>query len=81
MLQKAEILQRAEEKIYHITDEHVKGLLQSKLNEFQRKQSSTKKETLISFFHEVCEELQQNMDTEENVILEDQYDERDWDEQ
>ena len=41
-----------------------------------------KKEILISFFHEVCEELQHNVDTEENVILEDdQYEEKDCSEQ
>lgn len=54
---KAEILQRAEDKINLLIDGDAKDVLQSKLNELKRKQSSTRKEILISFFHEVCENI------------------------
>ena len=78
---KAEILQRAQDKINLLTDDDTKDVLQSKFNELKRRQSSTRKEILISFIYDVCEELRHNVDTEEVVFLEDQYDGREWSEQ
>lgn len=74
---KAEILNRAEERVTLSTDEDVTGVLWVKLNELKRKQLSSKKEALLSFFHEVCEELKQNVDPENVEFLEDANDEGD----
>ena len=43
------------------------------MNELKRKQSSLKKEVLLSFFYEVCEELNQVVDNEQEILfMEDQ---------
>ena len=51
---KSEILERAEEKINLASDEDIKDVLQNKMNELNKKQSSWKKEVLLPFFYEVC---------------------------
>ena len=45
---KSEILERGEEKINLVSDEDIKDVLQNKMNELKRKQSSLKKDVLLS---------------------------------
>ena len=45
---KSEVLERAEEKINLVSDEDIKHVLQNKMNELKRKQSSSKKEGPLS---------------------------------
>ena len=66
---KSDILERAEEKINLLSDEDIKDVLQNKMNELKRKQSSLKKEVLLSFFYEVCEELNQVVDNEQEILF------------
>ena len=66
---KSEILEGAEEKINLLSDEDIKDVLQNKMNELKRKQSSLKKEVLLSFFYEVCEELNQVVDNEQEILF------------
>lgn len=54
---KPEILRRTEGQISLLSDEDTKAVLEQKLAEYKRKQQSLKKEVLISFFLEVCEEV------------------------
>jgi len=66
---KSEILERAEEKINLVSDEDIKDVLQNKMNELKRKQSSLKKVVLLFFFYEVCEELNQVVDNEQEILF------------
>ena len=66
---KSEIRERAEEKINLLSDEDIKDVLQNKMNELKRKQSSLTKEVLLSFFYEVCEELNQVVDNEQEILF------------
>ena len=66
---KSEILERAEEKINLASDEDIKDVLQNKMNELNKKQSSWKKEVLLPFFYEVCEELNQVVDNEQEILF------------
>ena len=66
---KSEILERAEEKINLESDEDIKDVLQNKMNELNKKQSSWKKEVLLPFFYEVCEALNQVVDNEQEILL------------
>lgn len=65
---KKEILQRTESQISLLSDEHTKAVLEQKLTELKRKQSSLKKEVLISFYLEVCKELKLNEDAVQNYV-------------
>ena len=69
---KNEILQRTESQISLLSDEHTKAVLAEKLTELKRKQSSLKKEVLLSFYLEVCEELKLNEDADQIMFIEDQ---------
>ena len=64
-----------------LSDEDTKSALHSKLNELTRKQSALKKEILIFFFHEVREELKQNVGTEEALVFENKDEDKDCTEQ
>lgn len=66
---KSEIRERAEEKINLVSDEDIKDVLQNKMNELKRKQSSLKKEVPLSFFYEVCEELNRVVDNEQEILF------------
>ncbi|XP_078356075.1 uncharacterized protein LOC144640893 [Oculina patagonica] len=75
---KSVILQRTESQISLVSDEDTKAVLGQKLTEFKRKQASLKKEVLISFYLEVCEELKLNKDADEQILfIEDQSDDDD----
>lgn len=69
---KNEILKITECQISLLSDEHTKAVLEQKLTELKRKQSSLKKEVLISFYLEVFEELKLNEDADQIMFIEDQ---------
>ena len=54
------------------SDGHTKAVLAQKLTELKRKQSSLKKQILLSFYLEVCEELKLNDDADQIMFIEDQ---------
>ena len=74
---KPEILRRTEGQISLLSDEDTKDVLEQKLAEYKRKQQSLKKEVLISFFLEVCEEVKANVDADQILFVENQCDDGD----
>lgn len=72
---KNEILQRTESQISLLSDAgsdgHTKAVLVEKLTELKRKQSSLKKEVLLSLYLEVCEELKLIEDADQIMFIED----------
>lgn len=59
---KDEIIRRISEKLRLISSEEIRGPLSGKLDSFEANPSQSKKETLLMFYNEIVEELQQSRD-------------------
>ena len=63
---KEEILRRADEKVQLLSDEEVKSELLKRLADFRKQMSRIKKDTMLTFYEEIMEELD-HQDTSETV--------------